>query len=387
MKRILFVEDNELLLELYGLLLADCRDEWETTLAPEGQTALKLLQQSPFDVVVSDMQMPGMDGIQLLTEVAELYPQSSRIIVSGISDQAIAVDSLNCTHLFDVKILKSTLARIGSLDAYLKDDKLRGLAGKMRTLPSFPTLYLEITKEIESQHSSIQGIAKIVAKDPGITAKLLQVANSAAFGLGEQVNDPVEAVQQLGMTTVRSLVLSAQVYSNFAPSRLQSFSADALWVHLMKCGDLARTIMRRERAEFAETEDAFTAGMLHDMGKLMLANSLPDKFAEALALAKSKRIPLTQAEMEVFGATHAGLAAYLLGLWGLPAAIVEAVAFHHSPEQSDLKKCSALTAVHVANVLSQAEGAEKLNLDYLVEIGVADRLEDWRETADELNLG
>jgi len=186
---------------------------------------------------------------------------------------------------------------------------------------------------------------------------------------------------------VRSLVLSAQVYSNFAPSRLQSFSADALWVHLMKCGDLARTIMRRERAEFAETEDAFTAGMLHDMGKLMLANSLPDKFAEALALAKSKRIPLTQAEMEVFGATHAGLAAYLLGLWGLPAAIVEAVAFHHSPEQSDLKKCSALTAVHVANVLSQAEGAEKLNLDYLVEIGVADRLEDWRETADELNLG
>jgi len=392
MKRILFVEDNELLLELYGLLLADCRDEWETTLAPEGQTALKLLQQSPFDVVVSDMQMPGMDGIQLLTEVAKLYPQSSRIIVSGISDQAIAVDSLNCTHLFipkpfDVKILKSTLARIGSLDAYLKDDKLRGLAGKMRTLPSFPTLYLEITKEIESQHSSIQGIAKIVAKDPGITAKLLQVANSAAFGLGEQVNDPVEAVQQLGMTTVRSLVLSAQVYSNFAPSRLQSFSADALWVHLMKCGDLARTIMRRERAEFAETEDAFTAGMLHDMGKLMLANSLPDKFAEALALAKSKRIPLTQAEMEVFGATHAGLAAYLLGLWGLPAAIVEAVAFHHSPEQSDLKKCSALTAVHVANVLSQAEGAEKLNLDYLVEIGVADRLEDWRETADELNLG
>ena len=95
MKRILFVEDNELLLELYGILLADCADEWETVLAPEGQTALKLLQQAPFDVVVSDMQMPGMDGIQLLTEVAKLYPHSSRIIVSGISDQAIAVDSLN----------------------------------------------------------------------------------------------------------------------------------------------------------------------------------------------------------------------------------------------------------------------------------------------------
>lgn len=391
MKRIMFVEDNELLLELYGLLLADCRDEWETFLAPEGETALKRLQQTPFDVVVSDMQMPGMDGIQLLTEVARLYPQSSRIIISGVSDQAIAVDSLNCTHLFipkpfDANILKSTLARIGSLDAYLKDDKLRGLAGKMRTLPSFPTLYLEITKEIESQNATIQGIAKIVASDPGITAKLLQVANSAACGLQESVSDPVEAVQQLGMTTVRSLALSAQVYSNFAPGRLKSFSADALWAHLMKCGDLARTIMRRERAEFAETEDAFTAGMLHDMGKLMLANSLPDEYEKALTLARSEQMPQTEAEMEVFGATHAGLAAYLLGLWGLPAAIVEAVAFHHTPEKSDLKKCSALTAVHVANVLSKEEGTDKLKLDYLAEIGVADRLEDWRATADELKL-
>ncbi len=391
MKRILFVEDNELLLEFYGILLADCRDEWETSLAPEGQTALKLLQQSPFDVVVSDMQMPGMNGIELLTEVAKLHPQSSRIIISGFSDQAVAADSLNCTHLFipkpfDVKILRSTLARISSLDAYLKDSKLRGLAGKMRILPSFPTLYLEIIKEIESQNSSIQSIANIVARDPGITAKMLQVTNSAAFGLPEKVNDPVEAVQQLGTTTVGALVLSGQVYSHFASGRLKSFSADKLWAHLTKCGQLARAILRRERAELAETEDAFTAGMLHDMGKLMLAESLPDQFAEALALAKSERIPLTEAELEVFGATHAGLAAYLLGLWGLPAAIVEAVAFHHSPEQSDLKQCSALTAVHVANALSKSGEPDALNLDYLTEIGVADRLDDWRETADELEM-
>jgi HD-like signal output (HDOD) protein/ActR/RegA family two-component response regulator len=391
-KRILFVEDNELLLELYGLLLADCRDEWETSLAPDGETALKLLQQSAFAVVVSDMEMPGMNGIELLTEVRNLHPQSSRIIISGFSDQADAADSLNSTHLFipkpfDVKTLKSTLARITSLDAYLKDDKLRGLSGKMRALPSFPTLYLEIIKEIESQNSSIQAIATIVAKDPGITAKILQVANSAAIGLPEKVNDPAEAVQHLGMTTVRSLVLSAQVYSSFAPGRLKSFSADALWAHLMKCGDLARTIMRRERADVLETEAAFTAGMLHDMGKLMLADSLPEEYAEALTLAKTKGIPLPEAELEVFGATHAGLAAYLLGLWGLPAAIVEAVAFHHSPEKSDLKKCSALTAVHVANALITEKGETDLNLDYLTKIGVASRLDEWRDTADELAMG
>ena len=391
MKRILFVEDDKLLLEFYGVLLADCRDEWETSLAPEGQTALKLLRESPFDVVVSDMQMPGMNGIELLTEVAKLQPQSSRIIISGFSDQAVAADSLNCTHLFipkpfDIKILKSTLARISSLDAYLKNDKLRGLAGKMRTLPSFPTLYLEIKKEIESQNSSLQSIANIVAQDPGITTKMLQVANSAAFGLAEKVADPVEAVQQLGTATVGALVLSSQVYSNFASGRLKGFSADKLWEHLMKCSQLARTIMQGERAELEETEDAFTAGMMHDMGKLMLADNLPNQLAEALALAESEQIPVTEAELEVFGATHAGLAAYLLGLWGLPAAVVEAVAFHHSPELSDLKQCSALTAVHVANALSKEEGSDDLNLDYLTEIGVADRLDYWRETASEMKM-
>ena len=391
MKRILFVEDNEVLLQLYGILLADESDQWQTTVAPDGQTAMELLRRSAFDVVASDMQMPGMSGIELLTEVRKLYPQTSRIIISGVTDQAEAADSLNCTHLFipkpfDVATLKATLARIGSLDAYLKDDKLRGLAGKMRALPSFPMLYLEIIREIESPKSSIQGIAKIVAKDPGITAKILQIANSAAFGLPEPVNDPVEAVQLLGMTTVRSLVLSAQVYSSFHSARLKKFSANALWTHLMKCGDLARTIMRRERTSFAESEDAFTAGMLHDMGKLMLADSLPKEFEKALTLAEKEKIPLPEAELEIFGATHTGLAAYLFGLWGLPAAIVEAVAFHHTPEKSDLKKFSALTAVHVANALCDESEAANLNLDYLAQIDVADRLDDWRDTAAELAM-
>jgi HD-like signal output (HDOD) protein len=390
MKRILFVEDNEVLLQLYAMMLsADKR--WEVTTAPDGETALALVRQSAFDVVASDMQMPGMSGIQLLAEVRKLHPQTSRIIISGITDQAEAADSLNCTHLFipkpfDLKTLKATLARISSLDAYLKDDKLRSLAGKIRTLPSFPTLYLEILREIESPNSSIQGIAKIIAQDPGITAKIMQVANSAAIGLPEKVHDPIEAVQQLGMTTVRSVVLSAHVYTSYAPGRLHGFSADALWSHLMKCGDLARAIMRRDGGDFPDSEDAFTAGMLHDIGKLMLADGLPDEFQKALTLADQEKIPLPEAEIEIFGATHAGLAAYLFGLWGLPAAIVEAVAFHHTPEKSDLKTFSALTAVHVANALADDSAANTLNLDYLAEIGVAGRLGIWQEIAAEMEM-
>jgi HD-like signal output (HDOD) protein/ActR/RegA family two-component response regulator len=391
MKRILFVEDNELMLELYGALIEPDRDQWQATLASNGQHALKLLEENTFDVVASDMQMPGMNGIELLSEVRRRHPQTSRIIISGLTDQAEAADSLNCTHLFlpkpfDLQLLRATLARIGGLDSYLHDEKLRGLAGKMGRLPTFPSLYQEVMREMESPNSSIQGIAEIVSHDPGITAKLLQVANSAAIGLPDKVSDPIEAVQLLGLSTVRSLVLSAQVYGAIGAVPLKGFSPEALWSHLMKCGALARAIMHCERAPFADCEDAFTAGMLHDMGKLMLADCLPWEFSEALALAANEQIPLHEAERRLFGATHAGLAAYLFGLWGLPAAIVEAVAFHHEPEKSQLQQFSALTAVHVANALCDDSRAGALNLSYLEKIGVAHRLDDWRNTAAGLEV-
>jgi CheY-like chemotaxis protein len=167
LRKILFVEDNQLLLELYGLFLADEQDHWQTTLAPDGETALTFLRQTEFDMVVSDMQMPGMNGIELLTEVRNRHPRTSRVIISEFTDQAVAADSLNCTHLFiakpiDAKLLRSTSSRISSLDAYLQNDKLRELVGRMRALPSFPTVYLEIMREIESPSSSIQGIAGII---------------------------------------------------------------------------------------------------------------------------------------------------------------------------------------------------------------------------------
>jgi HD-like signal output (HDOD) protein/ActR/RegA family two-component response regulator len=389
MKKILFVEDNQMLLELYGLLLADGQDRWQTTLTPDAETALTLLRQTAFDVVVTDMHMPGMNGIELLSKVRDLHPQTSRVIISGFIDQAVAAESLNCTHQFiakpfDAKLLRSTLSRIISLDAYLRDDQLRGLVGKLRALPSFPTVHLEIMQAIESPTTSIQRVAEIVSRDPAITAKVLQVANSAAFGMPERTHDTCEAVQLLGLSTVRSLTLSAQVYAQFASGRLKSFSAEALWTHLMKCGHLARTLLLRDHAEVTEVEDAFTAGMLHDIGQLMLADSLPEEFEEALNLAEMEQMPLYAAELEVFGATHAGLAAYLLGLWGLPAGIVEAVAFHAAPERSGHKRCSALTAVHVADALCSQRPTTKLNLDYLADIGAADRLERWRAIAIEL---
>ncbi|HWD21050.1 MAG TPA: response regulator [Verrucomicrobiae bacterium] len=392
MKRILFVEDSDLIREMYELILSNERGRWEVRTAADGPAALALLRASAFDVVASDMRMPGMDGIELLKEVARLYPQTARVIISGLGDQGFVADALGSIHQFLVKpvqidTLKATLVRLTGLDAYLKDEKLKTLAGRIGVLPSFPSLYLEIMQAIESPDASLKSIADLIIKDPGIAAKLLQVVNSTAFGLPERVHDPVAAVQQLGLNTIRSVALSSQVFANFAPSQMNHFSADTLWTHLMNCGQIARVIMRSEGARAAEIEDAFTAGILHDIGKLMLAHSLPREFQEALSLADSRRAPLHEVELEIFGATHAGLAAYLLGLWGLPAPIVEAVAFHHIPERGASAGVSPLAAVHVANALEHELAGEPSHISaaYLAQANLAHRLPAWREEVARLH--
>jgi HD-like signal output (HDOD) protein len=351
------------------------------------------MEQSPFDVVVSDLRMPGMSGTELLNEVKKRHPRSSRIILSAISDKEQVVRSLDGIHQFiakpfDARVLKATLARICGLDAYLQNDKLRNLIGQLRTLPSFPTLYVEIMKELDSPNSLVDSIAAIIAKDPGMTAKMLQIVNSVAFSLERKVASPFEAVEYLGFNTVRSLALSAHIFSRFEHTNLKGFSVEQLWNHSMGCGMLARMIMRHEQAEAADAEDAYIAGILHDVGKLLLADSLPEQFQQALALAAQRGIPFPEAEQEIFGATHAGAAAYLLGLWGLPAPIVEAVAFHHTPGNSDMKAFGPLTAVHVADILEHelsktqsGGGPAKIDADHLTAIGCGQRLDEWRAEA------
>jgi HD-like signal output (HDOD) protein len=385
MKRILFVDDNATMRDMYEILLTSEHERWDVATASSGEEALEMIERHPFDVVASDMRMDGMSGAELLRQVEGRYPGTSRIIISGAADQAVAAEALGSTHQFilkpiDINTLRTTLACLNGLDAFLKEPRLKALAAQMRTLPSFPMLYLEIMKAIETPDAPLQTINELIVKDPGLTAKILQIVNSAAMGLQEKINDPLEAVQQLGLMTVRSLALSAHVFTCFSASLRINFPVNALWNHLMKCGEMARVIMRAEDADHAYVEAAYTAGLLHDVGKLMMADSMPSQFQRVVMDAMVRNVPSYEAEMEVFGATHAGLAAYLLGLWGLPAPIVEVVAFYHTPERSTLQKFSPLTAVHVANAFEHEKEGEdgRLNMDYLERIGVADRLDAWR---------
>jgi HD-like signal output (HDOD) protein/ActR/RegA family two-component response regulator len=389
-KRILFVDDDPLLLDFYTMVMEEASAHWEISSATSSQRALEILATKPFDVLVSDMRMPELDGIGLMRQVRLLYPHTSRIIISGLDDQEEIARSLESTHQFLAKPIRvaelfDTLSRIGKLDAFLADEKLKNLIGQLDSLPSFPSIYLQIISELNSEDPSIETIADLVIQDPALTAKMLQVANSAAFGVAQKVSNPFDAVQLIGLNTIRTIALSAHVFRDFENTSAQKFSAQQVWDDALRCSRITRLIMRLEKIDETETEDACTAAMLRNVGKLMLAKSLPREFEQTLALATEQNLTLPEASQKILGAAHPGVAAYLFGLWGLATPMVEAVAFHLQPSESETRTFSPLAVVHVAHVLTNELWPDKnsgqaaaLDLEYLTAIKMDSHLDRWR---------
>ena len=394
-KRVLFVDDETMLLDLYKMVFEEEQDRWEITFAPGGHEALALMDERPMDVLVSDMRMPGMSGAQLVQEVMKRHPKTSRLIMSGYADSEQVAQCLGATHQFiakpfELSVLRGTIYRVCSLDSWLLDERLMSLVAQLRSLPSLPSLYFRIMDALASPDSSLEQIGTIIASDPSMTAKILQLVNSAFFGIARRISNPIEAVQFLGVGRVRSLVLSLHVFSCFEQSKMKNFSIERVWKHSLATGLVAQKIARLQKADRAFTDEAYVAGMLHDIGKVMLAASLPDLYEEAVNLSVAEKIPLVEAERETFGVNHAQVGAYLLGLWGLPITIVEAVAFHHDPQQSGVKTFSPLTTVHLASALErqlcdpEANPAEiSIDTEYLADLDLDERLEDWRDAAEE----
>jgi HD-like signal output (HDOD) protein/CheY-like chemotaxis protein len=396
MKRILFVDDDALVLETIESMFRNTRKEWDLQFAHSGSEALEIMENHPADVVVTDMRMPKMNGAVLLNEILHLYPKTVRFILSGYADMELAMHCVAGTHQFlskpgDITSLQSTVRRAVEMDNWLNNDRVKTLVSQLNTLPSVPTLYFQILKELRSPEASVDAVGEIIAQDPAMTAKILQLVNSAFFGLALKLTEPAEAVMQMGMQTIKSLVLATHVFSELESRKDPRFSQEKLHHHSLATAVAAKRIAHLERQPKEMVDACFTAGLLHDIGRLVLAVNLPDQYAEAAALAQKQALPLVEAERAVFGVTHAETGGYLLGLWGLPGAVVEAAVFHHCPRACPSRGFAPLTAAHVASVFEQdkpAKGSrippQEIDPDYLAEAGVAGRLPIW---SDELANG
>jgi putative nucleotidyltransferase with HDIG domain len=337
------------------------------------------------------MRMPEMDGARFLAEVRQRYPHTVRIVLSGQAGRDAALRSVDVAHQYlskpcSAEALKATLARACALRSLLATESLHQIVSQMKSLPSLPTLYAEIVEEMNSPDPSIQKVGQIIGQDVAMAAKVLQIVNSSFFGLHCHVPSPAQAVMLLGAEVIKALVLSAQVFARLDTQLVAEFFVDALWIHSQATGTLARQIAKEEQADQRTTEFAFMAGLLHDVGKLVLAGSRPKQYAEVLDLHRGKGLLLWEAECEVFGSSHAEVGAYLLGLWGLPDPIVEAVAWHHRPGDLHVDSFCPLTAVHAANCLAHEGPAQSsdspaapVDLEYLERIGLGHRLDTWHD--------
>ncbi len=371
MTRILFVDDEQRLLDGLRRSLYSLRGEWHAEFACGAAEALKVVESRPFDVIVTDMRMPGIDGSALLQLVRDAHPQVLRIMLSGQSEDTALIRSVGVAHQYlskpcSLEELKSTVNRTVSLRRFLQDPDIRAVVSQIDSLPSMPQVYLEVVELINSPYTSVDQLGAVIAKDMGMCAKVLQLANSAFFGHRQRISSPGEAAGTLGFNMIRSLSLAANLFRADDPVPLPGFRLDALWQHSLDVSILAHRIAKSIAPGDRNFHDeAQTAGLLHDVGTLVIARKLPSGYLAVRELCSSKRIEVVDAEIEIFGASHAALGAYMLALWGLPDGVVEAVASHHSAErvaergQGSGAKCPD-AAVYCADVLAHAKSEEEI---------------------------
>ncbi len=390
MQKILFVDDEPKVLSGLRRMLRSLRHEWDMVFVESGPEALRHLATSSFDVVVTDMRMPGMDGAQLLTRVVEKHPSVVRVVLSGQCDHSSVLKCVGPAHQFltkpcDSDTLKSTVARACCLRDRLPDDWVREAISCVQSLPGQPSTYQELTVELASASTHIECIAESVSRDPAMIAKILQLVGSGFFGTPQIVSDMDHAVQLLGLETIRSLAKSTDSFFPLCHDESHGDFWSGFADHCLSVAAAAKRIAQSETNDSVLVGNAHLAGMLHDIGILVLAKDSPQYYVDAISLACDEHTTLAQAETRVFNTRRDNAGAYLMGLWGLPDCIVNSIAFHLSPTRSSEETFGPLAAVHVANaVMEEASGGEigvasSIDMCFLERIGCADRLDAWRD--------
>lgn len=395
MNRILFVDDEPAILEGLRNSLRKQRGRWDMVFAAGGAAALRELEKARFDLVVTDMRMAQLDGAELLRLVKERYPTTARMVLSGQAEQSEVVRALPVAHQFlskpcDPEQLRSAIDRTCSVYALLKNEAAQQVIGALDRLPSVPRTYMALKRAMADPELRIADVVAIVEEDPAMCVKILQLVNSSYFGLARPMSSIRQAVTYLGLELLKALALSAHIFSTMESASLGGLCLEALQEHSMQ---LART-MRRFFGDARQAEEAFTLGLVHDVGKIVLALSVGERYRVVSEQVRSQGSACHIAEAELLGVTHAEVGAYLLGVWGLPFPIVEAVAFHHHPDRV-AAGCSAslLAALHVADVLCEgrrhgsASGNWELDLPFLQRSGCIEELPRWQAIVEKQMKG
>jgi HD-like signal output (HDOD) protein len=399
MKRILFVDDEQNVLDGIRRILRSSRDAWEMEFVTSGEAALLACSEREFDVVVTDLRMPGMDGAQLLTQIRSRHPGVARIVLSGYSDAALAAQAVPVAYRVlakpcDPEQLKETVERVCTLQDVLCQPSLRQLIGTIGELPTLSTTYFELSEAIGEDGASIAAIARIIEQDVGMSAKILQVVNSGFFGLAQRARSIEHAVSFLGTNMIKTLALESEAFRVFVPTARIPTS---FWKKMQRHSQHTALIAGALPVTREIREVAIMAALLHDAGILMLASAMPDYF-RLVEDIECKNCTQFEAEEAALGTSHAEIGAYLLGLWGISSVAVEAIAHHHHPSRIRHVGMDCSLAVYLSNMLAREidihpndSGGDELDPSDRMELetlGLLDQYAEFRRIAVQaLDLG
>lgn len=386
---ILFVDDEPAILRSIRRVLRGSLDRHHIDLVDDPLEAVDRLKTANYDLVVSDMRMPGKDGCYVLSQVEKHSPRAVRAILSGYSDEEQAIKAAQHAHLFLSKPFESSaisdlVQRAEVLSGMPLNDGLRRVLGSLMALTPAPRLFAAITDKLTADNEMVtaKDIAEVLLQDMGMTTKILQLTNSAFFGLTQPVQDLERAVNLLGMDVIKGLVLHHELLGKQQQQSEPRPWCDKLYRESQHTARLAKSIVRNNGQGKGVQDSAFLAGLLHDMGRLVLADQ-PEAAPHVDDLFVTQPgMELCAKEVRLFGAHHGWVGAYLLKLWGFSDLVVDAVALHHDPSNSADTEFSSLTAVHVAGALLSASGEDdEVDEQYLKNIGCHGMLPQWRELA------
>ncbi len=383
MRRVLFVDDNETVLKTYHKVFDRKSDEWQCFFAADVSAAIDILTYSQIDIVITDLEMPMHNGAQLLAYVQQKFPRVTRIIFSGSQNTHSNMQTVNSAHRFIAK--PNTIGELETIIEYIYhlyqtifDDKTRATISAITTLPALPSVYFELIEEFSSQFFSLRKISELISSDVGLTTEILKMVNSSYFGLGKKVTSPQQAVVLLGGEIVKGLILTAHISRSFTLEE-QQFSIETWSDHSLLTATFCQAIAEKEGMSRDLVDLAFVSGLLHDVGRIILATSFPEKYHNVITEATSSKRPLIDVEKEIIGTTHCNIGAYLLGLWGLPDQLVDAVAFHHAPELCENEETRKMVKIlHLSDLFTYdlvpdfrdahyVNKAEEFNTDEVIE--------------------
>lgn len=350
---ILFVDDEINVISGLKRMLNSLKNEWGLYFSTSGEEALTLLENNSIDMIVTDMRMPGMNGAELLTRVQLKYPQMIKVILSGHSDEELILKSTNAAHQFITKpcnaeTLINTIQRTIRMKDYLANEKLRNIINGIDGLPGRPELLFKIENELNGDDVSLSKVAHLISEDFILSAKVLQLVNSAFFGLANDIVDLDNAISLLGANTIKSLIIFLKLTEYISIPNNETFDFEMLINHSIKVAKAAQTIYQFENESPSDAKEAYMAGLLHDIGKLVLLK-YPLYVEHCIEHGSSTYAK----ENEKLGISHAEVGAYLLGLWNLPDRIVNAVASHHKLPVTTVMDLNS--AVFFANILVDEE--------------------------------